>query len=197
MYQESNLRSCNRWLCNIIHSIPWSASSAIVGDFVVKFRNYIEKQLQSYDVNLVFDRYRDYSAKGVTRVSCRAQLSRVHQLTIVMPKPPPKVILTTCIPDNKHQLIDFIVNDLCSNAVFPETPNIRQLVVTGEDHVPVELISTVTIKREDLRTNHEEAAIIKSSLLRIRKTRVYLSYPMTQIWLYSCYIIMSSRSLLG
>ena len=92
---------------------------------VVKFRNYIEKQLQSYDVNLVFDGYRDYSAKGVTRVSRRAQLSRVHQLTKVMPLPPPKVILTTCIPDNKHQLIDLIVNDLCSNTLFPETPNIR------------------------------------------------------------------------
>ena len=110
MYQESNLHSLIDG--SAILYIPRSASSAIVGDFVVKFRNYIEKQLQSYDVKLVFDRYRDYSAKGVTRVSRGAQLSRVHQLTIVMPKPPPKVILTTCIPDNKHQLIDLIVNDL-------------------------------------------------------------------------------------
>ena len=66
-----------------------------VGDFVVKFRNYIEKQLQSYDVYLVFDRYREYSTKGVTRVSCGARLSRVHQLTTVIPIPPPKVILIT------------------------------------------------------------------------------------------------------
>ena len=46
----------------------------------------------------------------------------------VMPIPPPKVILT--IPDNKRQLIN---DDLCSNTVFPETQNIRRLVVTGED----------------------------------------------------------------
>ena len=77
----------------IIYLIPWPASSATVGDFVVKFRKYIEKLLQSYDVYLVFDRYREYSAKGVTRVSHGAQLSCVHQLTTVVLKPPPKVIL--------------------------------------------------------------------------------------------------------
>ena len=69
--------------------------------FVVKFRNYIEKQFQSYDVYLVSDRYREYITKGVTRVSRGAQFSRVHQLTAVMPIPTPKVILT--IPDNKRQ----------------------------------------------------------------------------------------------
>ena len=127
-----------------LYPISWPASSAKVGDFVVEFRNYIEEQLQSYDVYLVFDRNREYSTKGVTRVSCRAQLSRVHQLTTVMPIPPPKVILT--IPDNKPQLIGLIVDDLCSNTVFPDTSNIKSFVVAGEDPVPVELISTVTIK---------------------------------------------------
>ena len=137
----------------ILYLIPWPASSATVGDFVVKFRNYIEKQLQSYDIYLVFDR--EYSTKGVTRVSRGAQVSRVHQLTTVMPLPPPKVILT--ISDSKRKLIGLIVDDLSSNTVFWETSNIRGLVVTGKDLVPVELSSTVTIKREDLRANHEEA----------------------------------------
>ena len=139
----------------IVNLIHWPASSATVGDFVVKFRNYIEKQLQSYNVYLVFDRYREYSTKSVTKVSRGAQLGRAHQLTTVMPIPPPKVILT--ISDDKPQLIGLINDDLCSNTVFPVTSNIRRLVVTVEDPVPVELSSTVTIKREDLRTNHEEA----------------------------------------
>ena len=64
----------------------------------------------------------------VARVSCGVQLSRVHLQTTVMAITPPKVTLT--IPDNKHQLIGFIVYDLCSNAVFPVTSNIRRLVVT-------------------------------------------------------------------
>ena len=76
----------------------------------------------------------------------------LQQLCPKLPIPPPKVILT--IPDNKHQLI---IDDLCSNTVFSVTSNIRRLVVTREDPVPVELTSTVTIKREDLRTNQEEA----------------------------------------
>ena len=79
----------------ILYLIPWPASSATVGDFVVKFRSYIEKQLQSNDVYLFFDRYREYSAKGVTRVSRGAQLSLVHQLTTVIPIPPPEFILIT------------------------------------------------------------------------------------------------------
>ena len=56
----------------------WPSSSATEGDFVIKYRNYIEKHLQSYDVYLVFDRYREYSTKGVTRESYGAQINRVH-----------------------------------------------------------------------------------------------------------------------
>ena len=63
----------------LLYLIPWPASSATVGDFVVKFRKNIEKQLQSYDVYPVFDRYREYSTKCVTRVSRWAQLSRVRR----------------------------------------------------------------------------------------------------------------------
>ena len=91
----------------IVYLIHWPASSATVGDFVVKFRNYIEKQLQSYNVYLVFDRYRKYSTKGVTRVSRGAQLSRVHQLTTVMPVLSPKVILT--FPDNYANLLALLL----------------------------------------------------------------------------------------
>ena len=36
----------------IFYVLSWPSSSATVGDFVIKFRNYIEKHLQSYDVYL-------------------------------------------------------------------------------------------------------------------------------------------------
>ena len=141
----------------IFYVIPWPPSSATVEDFVISFRNDIEKRLQSSDVYLVFDRYtcKEYSTKGVTRVSRGAQISRVQQLTTAMPIPPQKVILT--IPVNKRQLISLIVEDLCNNTVLPETQNIRRLVMTGEDPVAVELTSAVKIHRKDLQTNHEEA----------------------------------------
>ena len=55
-----------------------------------------------------------------------------------MPIPPQKVVLT--IPVNKRQLTALTVEDLCKNTAFPELPkNIRRLVVTGEEPVPVEI----------------------------------------------------------
>ena len=104
-----------------------------------------------------------------------------------MPIPPPKVILT--FVDNKRQLIGLIVDDLCSITVFPETPNIRILVVTGEDPVPVELTSTVTIKQEDSLTNHKEADNILAHQMVVvasEENKGYLSYLRTQMYLYSC-----------
>ena len=47
----------------IFYVIPWPPSSATVEDFVISFRNYIEKRLQSSDAYLVFDRYKEYSKK--------------------------------------------------------------------------------------------------------------------------------------
>ena len=47
----------------ILYLFPWPTNSATVGDFVVKFRNYTEKQLQNYDICLVFDLYRENSLK--------------------------------------------------------------------------------------------------------------------------------------
>ena len=46
---------------------------------------------------------------------------------------------------------------------IPRDITTRRSVVTGEDPVPLELSSTVTIKRENLRTNHEEADNIPAS----------------------------------
>ena len=140
----------------ILYILQWPPMTGTVGDFVKKYRNYVERRLASCDVYLVFDRYRDYSTKSVTRISRGAQLSRVHQLTNTMPIPPQKVILT--IPENKQQLIALIVEDLSQNVVMPANVNVcRRLVVTGEDAVPVEITSVARIHREDLRTTHEEA----------------------------------------
>ena len=73
-----------------------------------------------------------------------------------MPIPPQKVVLT--IPENRRQLIALIVEDLCKNTAFPESQqNIRRLVITVEEPLPVAVTPPVTTEREDLRTSHEEA----------------------------------------
>ena len=64
----------------------------------------------------------------------------------------------------------------------------------------MELTSTVTIKGEDLRTNHEEADNIlvhPMVVVASEENKGVSVISDTQMCLYSCYIIMSSRSLLG
>ena len=102
----------------IFYVIPSPPSNVTVEDFVISFRNYIEKRLQSSDAYLVFDRCKEYSKKGVTGVSRGAHICCVHQLTTVMPIPSQKIILT--IPDNKRQHISLIVENLCNNTVYSQ-----------------------------------------------------------------------------
>ena len=71
----------------IFYVIPWPPSSVTVEDFVISFRNYIEKRLHSSDAYLVFDRYKEYSKKGVTRVSRGAHICCVHSLPLLCPCP--------------------------------------------------------------------------------------------------------------
>ena len=103
--------------CAIFYVLSWPTYTGTVGDLVNTYREYIEKRLKTYDIYLVFDRYREFSTKSVTRASSGARTSHVHQLTTAMPIPPQKVVLTDL--ENKRQLIALIVEDLCENVSFP------------------------------------------------------------------------------
>ena len=50
----------------ILWFVHWPAKGTVV-DFVSSFKLYISNKLHKSDVYLVFDRYRDYSTKSVTR----------------------------------------------------------------------------------------------------------------------------------
>ena len=81
--------------CNVIdgsavlYVIHWPVNGTLQ-DYVTNFKYYISKMLKTRDVYLVFDRYRPYSTKSVTRSARTTQASRVHQLSLSMPLPPPK-----------------------------------------------------------------------------------------------------------
>ena len=76
----------------ISYLIPWPASCATVGNLLVRCRNYIEKQLKSYNVYLVFDRYREYSTKWGSVKSCS---SAYHSYTHTTTKGYPNYSLHT------------------------------------------------------------------------------------------------------
>ena len=64
--------------CAIFYVLSWPPYTGTVGDLVVAYRKYIEKRLKTYDIYVLFDRYREFSTKSVTRASRGARTSHVH-----------------------------------------------------------------------------------------------------------------------
>ena len=109
---------------------------------------------------MVFDRYYEYSTRGVTRRSRKTETSRVHQLKVTTELPSQKVILT--ITEYKKQLIDIICIELILYVLFHRDHiQTHNLFITSEDKTPIEISNgEVIINRRDMNTTHEEADIV-------------------------------------
>ena len=116
------------------------------------FKGFLLKKLLDPDVYLIFDRYREYSVKSVTRDARTCEASRVYQHIENTPLPSQKAVLT--VSSNKKQLMSSIINDEEFNAQHTTR---NKLVITGSDDVPTEIHKGVVIAREDIATSHEEA----------------------------------------
>ena len=148
--------------CAILWSIAWPTSSptnqAIVADYVESFKKYLESWLRLGDVYLVFDRYIDFSTKCSARKARSIGGCRVYKLSTNAPLPPQKQVLT--VSETKKQLINIIVEKLASDSVVPGGYE-SKLVIKGQDCTPIEISpGGVVIRREDLKTSHEEADTI-------------------------------------
>ena len=109
--------------------------------------SYVMGNMKYADVYLIFDRYEDYSIKGVTRIAREKEASRHHQQSRSMHLQPQKVVLA--VRYNKIQLVDVIVETLLSQKRRLASTNHKR-VVTGRDPVPFEISQGSTIRREDL-----------------------------------------------
>ncbi|KAK3106543.1 hypothetical protein FSP39_022295 [Pinctada imbricata] len=141
--------------CAVLWSIHWP-SSGTVQDFVYSFWSYISQKLNTSDVYLIFDRYRQYSIKDSARISRKASSGQAHKLCLNTPLPAQSVVLS--VTENKVQLIDIICNQTIQYA-SDESKN-HTLLITGSHEAPTEVTKGVQIQRTDLRTNHEEADVI-------------------------------------
>lgn len=108
-------------------------------------------------MHLIFDRYKTYSTKGVTRTARGKEASRHHQLSLSTQLPSQKVVLT--VSYTEVQLIALIVDALQTQKDRIGLTN-HKLFVTGPDPVPVEISHGMTIHRADLRNTQEEADVI-------------------------------------
>ena len=92
--------------------------------------DYLGKLLQKRDVYLVFDRYKAYNTKSVTRSERSTQATRVHSLNRAMPLPSQKVVLT--VTENKQQLIRIICEELERDQEFQRNTSDHKLLITGD-----------------------------------------------------------------
>ncbi len=136
------------------------------------FMKHVEMKLQTADVYLIFDRYCEYSTKGVTRGARTNEACRVHQLDLNTELPPQKVVLT--VTENKKQLMHILFSELVKNKSFHQKNTQKhKLVITGQDKTPVEISNGgVIINRRDMDTTQEEAdTIIVQQLLMASRER--------------------------
>ena len=102
---------------------------------------------------LIFDRYRDYSIEGQTRLERLGQYARTHTLTMDTPLPTRETTLKAT--RTKVQMINLITRALlvhCASIRFQNT-----LIVTGQDNIPIQTEHGIEILRRDMETTHEEA----------------------------------------
>lgn len=148
----------------VLWVVHWPAKG-VVSDYISNFKSYLQRQLRTCDVYLVFDRYRDYSTKASTRDERECEASRVYQLTENMPLPSQKAILT--VAANKKQLTSMICENVIKDQSFHGHTSVNKLVITGTNNAPTEIHKGVIIHRRDISTSHEEAdnIIVQQAIL--------------------------------
>ena len=117
------------------------------------------KRLASHEVYLIFDRYKDFSTKGTKR-KARATSSCVLQLTLNTHLPASKNAILT-VSNNKQQLNAIICKELLNDKAFLSYATAtHKLIVTGQEHIPVQVYKGRKFPRLDLESPHEEADIV-------------------------------------
>ncbi|MES9884040.1 MAG: hypothetical protein ABW185_24600 [Sedimenticola sp.] len=141
--------------CALLWTVNWPVNG-IVEDFVDNFCQAVLWKLKNANVNLIFDRYYDYSTKSGTRAARGKAACRSHKLNRQTQLPPQNTVLTNTA--NKTQIIDLICTDIVSRAQVKCAP--YRLIVTGSSATPHQVLQGQITDRLDLTTTHEEADII-------------------------------------
>ena len=134
----------------VLWVVPWPTGGT-VQDFLNNFRRQIQSHLDSSDVYLSFDRYKEGSIKESSRNYRDQGASRVYFLRPIAKLPYQKIVLT--VSSNKKQLIDLILTEL----IYHKDMLIGKLVITGNDPVPIQINQGVVSRRDDITITHEEA----------------------------------------
>ena len=141
----------------VLWAVSWPSKRALVKDFIVNMRYYLQDLLKSSDVYFVFDRYFDRSIKSHTRFTRSNGFTRRYGLSLQNDLPPKKQVLA--VTENKKQLIHLIVEDLMTN---PQFQSENKLIVTGMNpsEPPFQIYQNNVTILGHLQNLHEEADVI-------------------------------------
>ena len=155
-------------------------------DFLNNFRRHIQSHLDSSDVYLLYDRYKEGSIKESTRNYRDQGASRVYSLRPTAKLPSQKVILT--VSSNKKQLIDLILTELIHHKDMLN----GKLVITGNDPVPFQINQGVVSRRDDMTITHEEAdTMIIQQVASVGAANVLVVADDTDVFVLLCRFVFN------
>ncbi|KAG0712046.1 hypothetical protein GWK47_019290 [Chionoecetes opilio] len=136
--------------CALLWIIRWPRHGTIQ-NFVNSVLEYIFLKLEHSNVNIIFDRYYEYSTKTATRASRAVQQARtLHKLTPSTALPAQSIALT--VTENKKQIISTICEQLQGRGETHKATAKHKLLITGASSISVEIFKGFTIERKDLET---------------------------------------------
>ena len=139
----------------ILWVVNWP-TKASVSDYIQNISAYILQKYATGNVNLVFDRYYDYSIKYFTQSARGRTTCRIHKSTPTFPLS--SKITTLGSSENKSQLIEIICDHVLSICCSRQMQ--YSFIVTGSSMIPRRVQNDLIIEKTDLSPTHEEADVI-------------------------------------
>ena len=165
--------------------VTWPTGGT-VQDFLNNVRRHIQSYVDSSDVYLLFDRYKEGSIKESTRNYRDHGPSRVYSLRPTAKRPSQKVVLT--VSSNKKQLIDLILTEL----IYHKDMLNGKLVSTGNDPVPIQINHGVVSRRDDMTITHEEAdTMFIQQVASVRAANVLVVADDPEVFVLLCHFVFN------
>ena len=172
----------NSWMDVQYCGRPWPTGGT-VQDFLNNVRRHIQSHLDSSDVYLLFDRYKEGSIKESTRNYRDQGASRVYSLCPTAKLPSQKVVLIVIC--NKKQLIDL-------NLIYHKDMLNGNLVITGNDPVPIQINQGVVSRRDDMTITHEEAdTMLIQRVASVGAANVLVVGDDTDVFVLLCHFVFN------
>ena len=180
----------------MLHAKIYWPTEGTVNDLIKGVWSYVKGIAEYSTVYLVFDRYKDYSIKSDTRQKRIGQIRRSYTLTLNGPLPPKEVCLAS--NETKECLIELISEEVIAAAAKCESINV---LVTSKSDTPTQSTNGVTLSRDDMTTNFDEADYIipqqVDTAINEGCKRITVLSADTDVFVLLCHSVTSTTKKIG